>query len=133
MNIKEKVIQVPQNLNEFSKIINKFVTEEKGFHTPTSIHRKDIIVNNRYNKNCKIEEHFNPEQTTVKLALIITEVCEAIEAVRKGDEDNFKEEIADTFIRLFDLVGAMNIDIEEEIVKAMQKNIERPVKHNKLF
>ena len=74
-------------LNYLSKLINKFITEEKGFYTPNSIHGK-----------------LNPELTTVKLALIITEISEAIEAVRKGDEENFKEEIADTFVRLFDLV-----------------------------
>ena len=47
--------------------------------------------------------------------------------------ENFKEEIADIFIRLGDLCGSLNINIEEEIIKKMKKNKERPYKHGKNF
>jgi len=67
------------------------------------------------------------------LMLIVTEVAEACEADRMGDFDNFKEEIADTYIRLADLCGQLNIDIEDAIVTKMLKNKERPRLHGKNY
>jgi len=65
------------------------------------------------------------------LMLIVTELGEAAEALRKEDPDNFREEIADTVIRLFDLCGACGIDLEDEISKKMSKNFSRPYRHGK--
>ncbi len=67
------------------------------------------------------------------LLLIITEICEIVEADRKEDEPNLREEIADSFIRLGDLVGALDFDIEAEITKKMKINEGRPIKHNKRY
>ena len=66
------------------------------------------------------------------LMLIVTELAEAMESYRKQEGENFREEIADTFIRLFDLCGGLNIDIEEEIDRKYQKNKSRPYKHGKI-
>lgn len=66
------------------------------------------------------------------LMLIVTEISEAMEAYRKQDKENFNEEIADTFIRLFDLCGGLKIDILKEIEKKMIKNRKRPYKHGKI-
>ena len=66
------------------------------------------------------------------LMLIVTELAEAMEAYRKKDDENFKEELADTFIRLFDLCGGMKIDIEAEIIKKAEKNKARPHMHGKI-
>jgi NTP pyrophosphatase (non-canonical NTP hydrolase) len=66
------------------------------------------------------------------LMLVVTELAEAMEAHRKQDPENFKEELADTFIRLFDLCGGMGIDIEAEILKKCEKNKLRPYKHGKI-
>ncbi|OGX08256.1 MAG: hypothetical protein A2Z88_07850 [Omnitrophica WOR_2 bacterium GWA2_47_8] len=66
------------------------------------------------------------------LMLIVTELSEAMEAHRVQDHENFKEELADTFIRLFDLCGGLKIDIEEEIEKKANKNKARPYKHGKI-
>ena len=66
------------------------------------------------------------------LMLIVTELAEAMEAHRKQDEANFKEELADTFIRLFDLCGGLGIDIEKEIREKSEKNKARPYKHGKI-
>ena len=54
------------------------------------------------------------------LMLIVTELGEACEADRKGDSENFKEEIADVFIRLGDMCRGLEIDIESEIKKKIQ-------------
>ena len=66
------------------------------------------------------------------LMLIVTEIAEAMEAHRKQDDENFREELADTFIRLFDLCGGLKIDIQAEIFKKSEKNKARPYKHGKV-
>lgn len=66
------------------------------------------------------------------LMLIVTELAEAMEAHRIQDHANFREEIADSFIRLMDLCGGMKIDIEAEIEKKANKNKNRPYKHGKI-
>jgi len=71
--------------------------------------------------------------TSEKLMLIVTEVSEACEADRKGDQESFKRELADVFIRLADLCGKHNIDIESYIIRKMKINKDRPYKHNKLY
>ena len=67
------------------------------------------------------------------LTLIASEVFEAQQALRKNDKANFKEEIADIFIRAADLCGGLGIDIEEEIIKKMEYNKGREKMHGKLF
>ena len=66
------------------------------------------------------------------LMLIVTELAEAMEAHRHQDHENFREELADTYIRLLDLCGGYHIDIEEEIAKKCVKNKARPYKHGKV-
>lgn len=68
-----------------------------------------------------------------QLLLIITELGEATEALRKGDKNNFDEEIADTFIRLCDLSGFLKLDIDDEIQKKLKKNESRKPLHGKFF
>jgi NTP pyrophosphatase (non-canonical NTP hydrolase) len=66
------------------------------------------------------------------LMLVVTELAEGMEAHRKQDDENFREELADTFIRLFDLCGGLGIDVESEIMKKCEKNKTRPYKHGKI-
>lgn len=66
-----------------------------------------------------------------KLMLIASELGEAVEALRNGDQDKFEEELADVFIRLGDFCGGYNIDIETAIRKKMEYNRTRPHMHGK--
>jgi chitinase len=68
-----------------------------------------------------------------RLMLIVSELGEAQEALRHGDMANFREELADVLIRLADLCGGLNIDLEDEVQKKMEKNKARPYKHGKAF
>lgn len=56
------------------------------------------------------------------LMMVVTELAEAAEAVRNGQWENFHEELADTMIRLLGLCGRLNVDIEREVAKKMEKN-----------
>jgi len=67
------------------------------------------------------------------LMLIVGEVAEAQEGLRKNDYENFKEELADIVIRTFDLAGGLDIDLEAEILAKMSKNKDRPRLHGKTF
>lgn len=70
-----------------------------------------------------------------KMALVMTECCEAIEEHRalKPKWNKVSEEIADAFIRLFAICGALNINIEYFITEKLVKNQEREEKHGKRY
>ncbi|WP_338433440.1 MazG-like family protein [Clostridium tyrobutyricum] len=83
-----------------------------------------LFITSEYGKNAVIGN---------LLMLVVSEVAEAQDGLRKGDTDNFKEELADVTIRLADLCGGLGIDLENEIIKKMEKNKNRPYKHGKKF
>jgi len=70
-----------------------------------------------------------PRSIPVTLCLIHSEISEALEAYRNTDEDNFREEMADIAIRLFDACEAYDVDLEAEIEKKHAINIKRPYRH----
>jgi NTP pyrophosphatase (non-canonical NTP hydrolase) len=65
------------------------------------------------------------------IMLVVTELAEAVEAIRKSDRVNFREEIADATIRLFDLAAAEGIDLAAEMETKMKFNETRPYRHGK--
>jgi NTP pyrophosphatase (non-canonical NTP hydrolase) len=82
-----------------------------------------------------IEKGFHDEYRSFgeSIALIHSELSEALEADRVGNEENRKEELADVFIRLADLCGSLDIDLEQEVEKKMEKNKNRPRLHGKRY
>ena len=52
---------------------------------------------------------------------------------QKHVKDTFEDEIADTFIRLFDLAGYLNINIEWHIEQKLKYNKTREKKHGKSY
>lgn len=131
---KEMIIQ---GLNEASQKIHE-ANKEKGF----------------YDK---------PREIGTLLMLVVSELSEALEADRKSIhanfsayqeklesepdraelkqpylfqefiKDSFEDEIADAMIRLFDLCGYLNIDIENHIKLKLQYNKNRTHKHGKNY
>lgn len=109
-----------------------------------------------------IAKGFVRQPIATDLMLIVSELGEACEADRKNRhaemeyyeramqnpptpdnfkqacfegliKDTFEDEIADTFLRLMDLCGALNIDIEKHIRLKAEYNLSRPPKHGKAY
>lgn len=71
----------------------------------------------------------------VKLALIHSEVSEALEADRQSNGGLLElgEELADIIIRVLDLVGYLGIDLDTILAAKMATNEQRPYQHNKRY
>src|SRR5690606_31764717 len=70
----------------------------------------------REDSTLDLEELFNFNNAiATRLMLIVSELSEALEALRHEDKESFAEELADVAIRLADLCGGLNIDLETEI------------------
>lgn len=76
-----------------------------------------------------------------KLMLIVSELSEALEEYRKnsgvpsyysgdnGKPEGIGAELADVVIRVGDLAGILNFDLEENVRLKMAYNITRPFRH----
>lgn len=67
-----------------------------------------------------------------KLALVHSEVSEATEGFRKGIMDDHlptrpmvEVELADAFIRIFDLAGKLNLDLGGAVIEKLAYNMKR--------
>ena len=79
-------------------------------------------------------ELYKPLRRTIllaKLALISSEIGEAVSALQHGDEGLFAEEVADIVIRVLDLCGTEDIDLGGEVLDKMMTNRKRPYMHGK--
>lgn len=72
----------------------------------------------------------------VKIALVMTEAAECLEAHRQDNihgKNGVIEELADVVIRCFDLAEFYNVDLMEIVVEKHLYNITRNHKHGKLY
>ena len=98
--------------------------KSKGFWDPYRISNGDIYL--------------TVDQTLAKLALVTSEVSEAVEAVRTGEPhlqivdgkpEGIGAELADVVIRVLDLCEALNINLENCIDVKATYNETRPHRH----
>ena len=70
------------------------------------------------------------------IALMHSELSEALEAMRTNnwnEDDGVAEELADCIIRICDFCGGRNLNLEKALLDKIEKNRNRPYKHNKKF
>ncbi len=73
--------------------------------------------------------HDDERDFAADIALLHSEVSEAFEGYRKGDDANVAEELADVFIRLLDTCSRRGVNLATEFDKKMKRNAERGYKH----
>lgn len=78
---------------------------------------------------CSPDDWRNMYKVGTIIALIHSEASEALEACRKRDRENFKEELADILIRVLDCSHGMGIDIGEAVAKKLEANRKRGYRH----
>ena len=103
---------------EIRKIINEVLEEEKNDRFETNT--KDVYQN-------KLDKGFNVKDINKEFCLTYGEVAEAYEAWRKK-KDDVGEEIADVVIYLLGLSEILNVDLESEILRKINKNKRREYK-----
>lgn len=97
--------------------------EEHGFHKAYSGLLTAVPV----------EERKSARRTILlaKLALIASEVGEAVREVQHGDEQAMAVELADVVIRVLDMCGAEYIELGSVMLAKMMRNRKRPYLHGK--
>lgn len=123
MEIKEMVYEAYKNArdhgfyNNYEKALNKYISnewnvEEAGYFKEVSA----AFISNYIN-------------------LIISELGEATQELRNGNNESMVKELADVYIRLSSLIGALGYaeDIEDIIKHKMEENKNRPYKHGKVI
>lgn len=75
------------------------------------------------------EDWLDAKKLLASLALVHSEVSEAVEAVREDDTDHFELELADVLIRCLDIAGGLEIDIETAIRDKLAVNRSRGFHH----
>ena len=82
-----------------------------------------------------------PSEDGTILALVHSEVSEAVEALRRGNEASEKipqyteleEELADVVLRVMDFAQSKNLQVGAALVAKMLYNEKRTNKHGKVF
>jgi NTP pyrophosphatase (non-canonical NTP hydrolase) len=92
--------------------------------------------------NVAVDKGFweEPKETGTYIALMHSELSEALEADRKNKMDDhlpqrqgIEVELADAVIRIFDFAGAKRLDLGGAIVDKLEYNSTRPYKHGKEY
>lgn len=85
--------------------------------------RKAKYANLEVFENCMSADDINEEDMDLYV----------YQSFQETIKDTFQDEIADSFIRLFDLVGGLQIDIEKHIKYKLEYNAKREFKHGKRY
>ena len=126
-----------KNLNELAKEINENANK-KGFWN--NMHFAVDITKNQV-RSIGLDKHVRDAFISQKLALVHSEISEAMEATRLNnyenngyglyEKDTFVDELADSLIRILDICGELKIDIESQVSWKMEKNKQREFMHGK--
>lgn len=119
-------IAKPTSLNKLAKTISEWAAEKGFWETPVA--------------SGEAIEWITNHQKSAKICLMVSELGEMLEGVRKPRQSdkvpqytNEVEELADLIIRALDYAGHYNIDIAGAVAAKMEHNGTRPYKHGKKF
>ena len=101
--------------SEVVKVINKLTREAHETARKHGFWKEDTI-----------------KEDGTRIALMHSELSEALEAIRDGNDDQVGKELADCCIRIFDYCGAKGINLGKAIVEKMERNRKRSYKHGRL-
>jgi len=134
-------------LNELSHKIHEW-SKEKGFYDkPREIGTMLMLIvselsealeadrKDKYSKTERFEKYLKNSRTISGGVAMggVTPECAWIAKFEECIKDTFEDEIADTIIRILDLCGYLNIDIEKHIELKMKYNETRERKHGKKY
>lgn len=117
-------------LNESAKTILKN-NVEKGFDDAYNLGELLMLITSELSE--ALESHRKGKFSNWVSYQKDLSVCGEIESFKLHIKDSFEDEIADAIIRLLDLVGRLNIDIEKHINAKVSFNKSRPYKHGKNY
>lgn len=114
--------------------------DEKGFHPPTPL--EPTTLEEALAQLRATREQLRMAYFFQRIMLVVTELVEAVEAMRKGHDpdltyyyggkpEGIPSEMADAFIRLADMCKEFGIPITEAIREKMAYNRTRPPMHGK--
>lgn len=124
------------------------VTTRKGFH------ETEEELNKALKNDAGLLAELHHLQTARRLALIQSEVSEALESCRKGRfadlsafrregatkeafekhiKDSFEDELADALIRILELAATEGVDMDAHVSEKMKYNAGRPYKFGKAY
>jgi len=134
---------------------SRFALELLSFHTAIDMQDSDLSEEFEANFSRIVEFyseyindwahekgfHDNEREMGTAIALMHSELSEALEAHREGIPESTKiegfseleEELADTVIRIMDTAGEHDLDVGGAIVAKMRVNEDRPQKHGKQY
>lgn len=98
--------------------------DEGGLRDPEQMDRPQLVA-----EVVRLRELLLRYRIPAALALIHSEVTEALEAFRVGDREGFDEELADILIRLLDTAGGLGVDLDEQVHLKLEKNRTRGHRH----
>jgi hypothetical protein len=69
----------------------------------------------------------------VKAMLIVTEIGRSVDAHREEDKSLVYHELTDALVRLLDLMGSLDMNVDNWLKTAIEEWVTRPYKHGKSY
>lgn len=134
------------NLNSLADYIHKSNIEKGFWDIPVEIVNLEkafsdcLLTPDQKSSLAIVLDKYSQRNECELLALIHSEISEALEAHRKGlnddklpHRDGLEVELADALIRILDMAAGLNMDIEGAVREKLEYNKTREYKHGKRF